>query len=200
MLLQGKKIGFVLTINQVGNTIILQEIKKILFAGAEVFIILLDPAGKKEEIVERLQDIFAPALTEGRERIVKNKAATLTGPDNASCLPQQPFLDLLVLVPDSEVLLGCLEQITAENSPHPPLVLITALENIPALPLSRISSLMKKNEIFFVPFGPIEQKQEMIEKKSILYSRMDLLTETCAAALEGHQLKPSIWEDLSFPH
>ncbi len=200
MLLQGKKIGFVLTITQLGNTIILQEIKNILFAGAEVFIILLDPAGKKEEIVEKLQDIFAPALAESRERIVENKATSLTGPDNASCLSHQPFLDLLVLVPDSEILLGCLEQITTENEPHLPLVLITALENILALPLSRISSLMKKNGIFFVPFGPIEPKREEIEKKPVLYSRMDLLTETCAAALEGHQLKPSTWEDLSFPH
>ena len=169
-MLLGKKIGFVLTTGQLGCTIILREIKKMMFAGAEISIILLDPAGKKEKTEKRLQDIFVPAL------------------------------DLLVLVPDSELLWGCLEQTTGGKALPFPLVLITALENMPALPLNSVSSLMKRDGIYFVPFGPIEQRQPETEKRSTLHSRLDLLAETCAAALEGHQLKPSTWEDLSFPH
>lgn len=199
-MLQGKKIGFVLTINHLGNSIILQEIKKIMCAGAEVFIILLNPEERKEKLVERLQGIFVPVFKKSGEENIDHKTAFSSSPDSVPRLPRHSFPDLLVLIPDSEIMLNCLEQIAAANGPSLPLVMITAPGKMPALPLKRISSLMKKKGVFFVPFGPIEQMQEKTEKKSILYSRMDLLIETCAAALEGHQLKPSIWEDLSFPH
>lgn len=201
-MLFGEKVGFALTISQLANNTILQEIKKILFAGAEVFIILLDPAEKKGEILKRLQGILSPDFKTNRGKILKHGRASSTGVDQDIdfSTPQQTFLDLLVLAPNSEALLACLEEITTEDCPRPPLVLITAPQNIPGLSLKCISSLMKKNGVFFVPFGPIEQKQEKVEKKPVLFSRIDLLLETCAAALEGHQLIPSTWEDLSFPH
>ena len=184
-MLAGKKIGFVLTVGQLGKTAILREIKKMMFAGAETFIVLLDLAEKKETIAKRLQSIFAPSLPD------TNRPAFLS---------RRPLPDLLVLAPDSEILWGCLEQITGGGTPPFPLVLITAPGNMPAQPLNSVSSLMKRNGIYFVPFGPIEQRQQEKEKRSVLHSRLDLIAETCAAALEGHQLKPSTWEDLSFPH
>ncbi|MGI6307421.1 MAG: hypothetical protein ACOX1X_02220 [Dethiobacteria bacterium] len=200
MLLQGKKIGFVLTITQLGNTVILQEIEKIMFAGAELFIILLDPKAKEEAILDRFQGIFRYFSPEMRQKITLNRAAPQIGPDHTFYYEDYPFLDLLIIVPDSEILLNFLEQITDENRFNLPLVLVTSLGNKPVLPWGRISSLMKKKGIFFVPFGPIELKQGKKRGNALIYSRMDLLTETCAAALKGHQLEPSAWEDLSFPH
>lgn len=201
MLLQGKKIGFVLSLKQLGNTRILSEIENILLQGAEIFIILLSPEEKKEEevIKNKFQNIFRHLSLE----ILKKRGSE--GPLPIISEKRQenldyPFLDLLVVVPNSGRFLGILEQITPENHSNPPLVLVPTLENESAPPLSYISSLMKKKGIFFVPFGPVDRKQEKKNKTTLLYSRLDLLAETCAAALEGEQLKPSIWENHTFPH
>ncbi len=199
MLLQGKKIGFALTIKQLSDTMILKEIEKIMLAGAELFIILLDPSEKKEGIKNKFQSIFRQIHLE----ILKKrgiKEVSMTTPDNLPGSLNYPFLDLLVVIPNSERFLGFLEQITPEDDTSLPLVLVPTLENEPTPSLGYISSLMKKKGIFFVPFGPVNQKQEKRERNTFLYSRLDLLTETCAAALEGHQLKPSTWESHSFPH
>jgi len=200
MLLQGKKIGFALTMIQLGNITILEEIEKIMIAGAELSIILLDPKAKEEALLERFQNIFQAAGAKIRQK------KTLKPPERAAKAGEMPpaktypFLDLLIVVPDSAALLSFLEQFVAENCLNLPLVLVTSLGNKPVLPWGQISALMKKEGVFFVPFGPIELKPEKKGEQALIFSRMDLLTETCAAALEGHQLEPSAWENLSLPH
>ncbi|NLJ56711.1 MAG: hypothetical protein GX334_06665 [Firmicutes bacterium] len=200
MLLQGKKIGFALTMIQLGNITILEEIEKIMIAGAELSIILLDPKAKEEALLERFQNIFQAAGAKIRQK------KTLKPPGRAAKAGEMPpaktypFLDLLIVVPDSAALLSFLEQFVAENCLNLPLVLVTSLGNKPVLPWGQISALMKKEGVFFVPFGPIELKPEKKGEQALIFSRMDLLTETCAAALEGHQLEPSAWENLSLPH
>ncbi|MGI5822503.1 MAG: hypothetical protein ACOX6Z_00975 [Dethiobacteria bacterium] len=200
MLLQGKKIGFALTMTQLGNVTILQEIEKIMIAGAELAIILLDPKAKEEALWERFQIIFQAAGTKIRQEQTLNHTVHAAKPGEISSPTTYPFLDLLIIVPDSATLLGFLEQFVAENRLNLPLVLVTSLGNKPVLPWGQISTLMKKKGIFFVPFGPIELKQDQKGDNELIFSRMDLLTETCAAALEGHQLEPSAWENLSLPH
>jgi len=202
LLLQGKKIGFALTIKQLSDTKILREIEKIMLSGAELFIILLDPSEKKEGVKNKFQNIFRQIHLEilKKREIREIKEVPTTTPDNIPGNLNYPFLDLLVVIPNSERFLGFLEQITPEDHSSLPLVLVPTLENEPTPSLGYISSLMKKKGIFFVPFGPVDQKQERREKNTFLYSRLDLLTETCAAALEGHQLKPSTWENHFFPH
>ncbi|NMB42443.1 MAG: hypothetical protein GX996_11015 [Firmicutes bacterium] len=199
MLLQGKKIGFALTIKQLSNTVILQEIEKLMLSGAELFIILLDPPEKKEALKNKLQNILRQIrqeLTKKRGEI--NNSITVT--ENLNAGLNYPFLDLLVVIPDSERFLNFLEQATPEGDTGLPLVLVPTLKNEPAPSLGYISSLMKKKNIYFVPFGPVGQKPKKEEKNTYLCSRLDLLMETCSAALEGHQLKPSTWEGHFFPH
>ncbi len=200
MLLQGKKIGFALTMTQLGNITILQEIEKIMIAGAELALILLDPKAKEEALWERFQIILQAAGTKIRQEKTLNHTVHAAKPKEISPQATYPFLDLLIIVPDSATLLGFLEQFVAENRLDLPLVLVTSLGNKPVLPWGQISTLMKKKGIFFVPFGPIELKQDQKGDNELIFSRMDLLTETCAAALEGHQLEPSAWENLSLPH
>lgn len=200
MLLQGKKIGFALTMTQLGNITILQEIEKIMIAGAELALILLDPEAKEEALWERFQIILQAAGTKIRQEKTLNHTVHAAKPKEISPPATYPFLDLLIIVPDSATLLGFLEQFVAENRLDLPLVLVTSLGNKPVLPWGQISTLMKKKGIFFVPFGPIELKQDQKGDNELIFSRMDLLTETCAAALEGHQLEPSAWENLSLPH
>jgi hypothetical protein len=107
---------------------------------------------------------------------------------------QITILDLLVFFPASERLLDLLDKITIEEYKKPALVLAPNFESKQP-PYSFISSLLEKNKIFFVPFGPVNKA----DSKPALYSRLDLLLETCIAALEGHQLQPYIWENNPFP-
>ena len=198
MSLSGKKIGFALTISQLSDKIILGEIERIMISGTELFIILLDTPEKNEGIKSKFQSIFHFLQHVIMKRGVKNGTAP-----EATSLPltlDYPFLDLLVVMPNSEHFLHLLTQIVPEEHTGIPLVLVPALENEPAPSLGYISTLMKKQGVYFVPFGPFEQKQKIKAENAFLHSRLDLLTETCAAALEGHQLKPSTWEEHFFPH
>ncbi|MGI5876864.1 MAG: hypothetical protein ACOX6X_08700 [Dethiobacteria bacterium] len=159
MLLLNKKIGFITTVTQLGETIILGEIEKIMMQGADIFVILLNPC-----LQNRNLSGFRPST-----------------------------LDLLVFFPDSEQLIGFLAEI-AEEQKRPALVLAPNFESKQP-PYRFITSLLEKKRTYFVPFGLVNKK----EGKPAIYSRLDLLLETCTAALEGHQLQPYIWENNPFP-
>lgn len=189
MILHGKKIGFALTIDQLGDTRILKEIEKLMLQGAELLIILFSEEKKEEEIIKtRFKNIFQHLNTE--EQDFDNKPDRLNGPS---------FLDLLVVIPRSRRFLNILEKIVPENYCNLfPLVLVPAFENELSVSLNSLSLLMKKKGIYFVPFGPVNYKKDKNVITS-LYSRIDLLPETCAAALEGRHLKPTAWENHFFP-
>jgi dipicolinate synthase subunit B len=188
MILHSKKIGFVLTIGQLGDTRILMEIEKIMLQGAELFIILFSEDKKEEEILlNRFKRIF--------QHINMTNYGLDVQPDNLD----YPFLDLLVVIPCSKRFLSVLAKIVPEKSGNLfPLVLVPAFGNEPSVSLNSISSLMKKKGIYFVPFGPVNSKKNKNGTASF-YSRIDLLPETCAAALEGRHLKPAAWENHFFP-
>ncbi|MGI6318073.1 MAG: hypothetical protein GX263_03570 [Firmicutes bacterium] len=188
MTLHGKKIGFALTIGQLVDTRILKEIEKIMLQGAELFIILFSEEKTEEEILlTRFKKIF--------QHINMTNCSLEAKPDNLV----YPFLDLLVVVPCSKSFLSVLEKIVPEKNCNLfPLVLVPALDNEFSVPLSSISSLLKKKGIYFVPFGPVNSKKNKNGVASF-YSRIDLLPETCAAALEGRHLKPTSWENHFFP-
>jgi len=197
MLLQGKKIGFALTGEQLGDIGILKEIEKIMLEGAEIIIILLDPAEKAEGIKKKLEDILTHEHLEMLKKHGINEISIGTL-ESITCRPKNPFFDLLVALPNSERFLNLLAQATPGDCCNVPMVLVPALQDEPAPFLEHISSLMRKKGIFFVPFGPV--KGEKANRQACLYSRLDLLTETCAAALKGEQLKPCTWENCFFPH
>jgi len=198
-LLQGRKIGIVLTIKQLGDTAILKEIEKILLAGAELFIIPLELPEKKEKAIIKVQHFFRQLSRETHQKGAA-KEAPVRGEADLPGRLSYPSVDLVAVFPNSEHFLSFLDQALPEEHTSPPLVVISLLEGEPAFALGYISSLMKKKGIFFVPFGPVSQRLGKKDKKSYLYSRLDLLTETCAAALEGLQIKPFTWENHLFPH
>jgi dipicolinate synthase subunit B len=71
-----------------------------------------------------------------------------------------------------------------------PVVLAISTNDGLGLNMVNIARLMATKNIYFVPFG-----QDAPEKKpNSLVARMDLVMETCAAALEGRQLQPVIIE------
>ncbi len=192
MILHGKKIGFALTIGQLGDTGILREIEKMMLQGAELFIILFPEEKKEEEeiLLARLKKIFRHINIDSN-----GFCADPDNPDN----PDYPFLDLLVLIPCSKRVLSILEKIIPEKYCGLfPLVLVPAFKSELSVSLSSLSSLMKKKGIYFVPFGPVNSRRNKNGIASF-YSRIDLLPETCAAALEGRHLKPTAWDNHFFP-
>ncbi len=228
MILQGKKIGFALSADQLGENDIFREIEKMMMEGAEIFIILFDPAETSSSADYRnrfealLQHLHAREGQGGERGAEGNNRGGNDGGSNrkergcsgehcSGCkdssrealhegsAPGRNFLDLLVIIPVPAHLLRLLAQSGAEEPCSPPLVLIPVLKGEPMPPFSCISPLMGKEGIFFVPFGPVGLKKEPKTGTLLFSSRLDLLAETCSAALDGKQLNPYLWESNCIP-
>jgi hypothetical protein len=170
MRLQSKKVGIMLEIKQLGDTRILNEINRIMFEGAEVLIVLM--GGKKEQEAKSFPALFHESL-----------------------------FDLLVFIPCTGRQLSLLKKAIPRDYSGLPLVIAPVLERDSRPPFEDISILLEIRGIYFIPFGPLPRKNEEKRKEQIpaLFSRLDLLTESCIAALEGHSLRHSFWENNFFP-
>lgn len=103
-------------------------------------------------------------------------------------------LDILIVFSPPEEMLKSLISRQLPAFKEIPLVLCLKPElNRQRYPLKYLSHLLHQNGIFFVPFGPVRQSQKGKES-IILHSRIELLGETCIAALNNEQLEPAIWE------
>jgi len=71
-----------------------------------------------------------------------------------------------------------------------PLVLAISTNDGLGLNAANIAKLLVTKNIYFVPFGQDNPHQ----KPNSLVARMDLLLETCEAALQGKQLQPLLIE------
>ena len=173
MRLQSKKVGIMLGIKQLGDTQILGEINRIMFEGAEIFIVLIGERKKRE-----------------------------TGNFSFPSLFHESLLDLLVFIPNTEKQLRQLRETIPRDYSGLPLVIVPVLGERSHPSLDDISVLMEIKGIYFIPFGPLPRENRCKKKKEeipTLFSRLDLLTESCIAALEGHNLRHSLWENNFFP-
>jgi len=71
-----------------------------------------------------------------------------------------------------------------------PLVLAISTNDGLGLNAANISKLLIAKYIYFVPFG----QNSPFNKPNSLVARMDLILETCEAALQGRQLQPMLVE------
>jgi len=187
-----------LKIKQLSDTRILNEINRMIFEGAEVLIILLGE--NKEQETESFPALFhklaiSQTVTEKRKGQNSEKHLDKTGPGTE----EEPFFDLLVFIPCTGTQLSILTEIIPRDYNGIPLVVAPLLEKDPHPPLSDISLLLEIQGIYFVPFGPLTGKKEGKTQTLSLFSRLDLLTESCIAALDGQSLKHSFWENNFFP-
>lgn len=193
MRLQSKKIGIMLKVKQLGDTRILNEINRIMFEGAEVLIILL---GEEKDSFPA----FFRKLTSIRNITDNNKGQDLKKPlGKFRPAMESSLFDLLVFIPCTGKQLSLLAKIIPRDDNSLPLVIAPVLEKDSLPPFSDISVLMDIRGIYFVPFGPLTRKNAGEKEPPALFSRLDLLTESCIAALEGHSLKHSFWENNFFP-
>lgn len=134
----------------------------------------------------------------------------LTGEELISTIPQaeplgpSKLLDVMLIAPctgsttsrlanaitDSAVLMAA--KATMRNLR--PIVIAISTNDGLGLNAANIAKLLAAKNMYFVPFG-----QDAPDKKpNSLVARMDLLVETCEAALEGRQLQPLLIERFNY--
>ncbi|CAH8710266.1 dipicolinate synthase subunit B [Paenibacillus thiaminolyticus] len=118
----------------------------------------------------------------------------------AEPLGPSKLLDVMVIAPctgnttsklanamtDSPVLMAAKAQMRNQR----PLVLAISTNDGLGLNAANIAKLLVAKNIYFVPFG----QDNPVQKPNSLVARMDLVPETCIAALEGRQLQPLLVE------
>lgn len=193
MKLKGKTIGFGLTGSHCTFEEVMPEMKKLVDAGARVIPIVTHTLlttdtkfGKSEDWVAQIKEIT------GEEIIDSMVKAEPFGPSK--------LLDVMLIAPmtgnstaklanaltDSPVLMSAKAQMRNQR----PLVLAISTNDGLGLNAANVAKLMPTKNIYFVPFG-----QDAPDKKpNSLVARMELILETCEAALDGKQLQPMIVE------
>lgn len=188
-----KTVGFALSGSHCTLEEVMPHIQKFVDAGARVIPIISQTLlatdtrfGKAEDWQKQLKDIT------GNDIISSIVEAEPLGPGKT--------LDILVIAPctgtttsklanaitESAVLMAAKAQMRNQK----PVVLAISTNDGLGLNMANIAKLMVAKNIYFVPFG-----QDAPHKKpNSLVARMDLLMETCEAALEGKQLQPVIIE------
>jgi dipicolinate synthase subunit B len=194
---QGKTVGFALTGSHCTFEEVMPQIQRFVDAGARVVpivsytILTTDTRfGTSENWQKQLRDIT------GNEIIASIVDAEPLGPSK--------LLDVLVIAPctgnttsklanamtESPVLMAA----KAQMRNHRPLVLAISTNDGLGLNAMNISKLLITKNIYFVPFG----QDAPTAKPNSLVARMDLIMETCEAALQGKQLQPMVIERFNY--
>jgi dipicolinate synthase subunit B len=191
--LQGKTIGFGITGSHCTYEEVLPEMKKLVDEGAKVIPIISYTVKSTDTRFGKADDWQAKIKEITGEEIIDNiPAAEPFGPKKT--------LDVMVIAPctgnstsklanamtDNAVLMAA--KSTMRNG-RPVVVAISTNDGL-GLNAANIAKLLAAKNIFFVPFG-----QDSPEgKPNSLVAKMDLIKETCEAALEGKQLQPLLIE------
>lgn len=197
MNLEGKTIGFGLTGSHCTFAEVMPEMQKLKDAGARVIPIVTHTLlttdtkfGKSEDWIAQIKEITGEEIIDS---IVK-----------AEPLGPSKLLDVMVIAPltgnstsklanaltDSPVLMAT--KSTLRNLR--PVVLAISTNDGLGLNAANVAKLMSTKNIYFVPYG-----QDAPDKKpNSLVARMELIKETCEAALDGKQLQPMIVEKYKY--
>jgi len=196
-ILQGKTIGFGLSGSHCTLEETMPQIKQFVDAGARVIPIVSNT-------------IMTTDTRFGTSQSWQQQIKDLTGEELISTIPQaeplgpSKLLDVMLIAPctgsttsrlanaitDSAVLMAA--KATMRNLR--PVVLAISTNDGLGLNAANIAKLLAAKHIYFVPFG-----QDAPDKKpNSLVARMDLLAETCGAAMEGRQLQPLLIERFNY--
>ncbi|MDQ0090568.1 dipicolinate synthase subunit B [Paenibacillus anaericanus] len=190
---QGKTVGYAITGSHCTFAEVMPQIQRFVDMGAKVVPIASQTVmttdtrfGKSDNWQKQLKDIT------GNDIISTIVDAEPLGPSK--------LLDVLVVAPctgnttsklanamtDSPVLMAVKAQLRNSR----PVVLAVSTNDGLGFNLANIAKLIVAKHIYFVPFG-----QDSPEgKPNSLVARMELVPESCYAALEGRQIQPLIIE------
>jgi dipicolinate synthase subunit B len=188
-----KTVGFALSGSHCTFEEVMPQIQRFVDAGAKVIPIISQSLlttdtrfGKAEDWRKQLKE------RTGNDIISSIVEAEPLGPNKT--------LDVLVIAPctgntvsklanamtESAVLMAAKAQL---RNLRPVVIAISTNDGL-GLNMVNIARLMATKNIYFVPFG----QDAPLKKPNSLVARMDLLMETCEAALEGRQLQPVLIE------
>lgn len=194
---QGITVGFALTGSHCTLEEIMPQIQRFIDAGANVVPIASHSVmttdtrfGTSENWQKQLKDIT------GNDIISTIVDAEPLGPSKR--------LDVLLIAPctgnttsklanamtEGPVLMAA----KAQMRNHRPVVLAISTNDGLGLNSANISKLLIAKNVYFVPFG----QDNPTAKPNSLVARMDLVLETCEAALQGKQLQPMIIERFKY--
>lgn len=193
MKIAGKRIGFAMTGSHCTYEEVLPEVKRLVQAGANVVPIVTHTVlntgtrfGGAGEWAKELEEVT------GNQLISTIPEAEPLGPKD--------LLDLVVIAPCTGNTMAKLANALTESPVlmaakammrnHKPVVLAISTNDGLGLNMANLARLMVAKDLFFVPFG---QDQPEGKPKSLV-AQMDLILETCEAALAGKQLQPVIIE------
>lgn len=190
---QNLTIGFGMTGSHCTHDEVLPQMKRLVELGANVIPVI-------SHTVATVDSRF------GTAEDWKKKIKEITGRTPLMTIPEvEPFgpeksLDCYVIAPctgnslaklanaltDSPVLMAA----KAQMRNHRPVVVAISTNDALGLNAVNLAKLLAAKDIYFVPFG-----QDAPEKKpKSMVARMELIPETCLAAIEGKQLQPLIVE------
>lgn len=195
--IKGKTIGFGLTGSHCTFEETMPQIKRLVDAGARVIPIVT-------------HTLLTTDTRFGTSASWQQQLLDITGEKIISTIPEaeplgpSKLLDVMVIAPctgnstsrlanaitDSPVLMAA--KATMRNLR--PVVLAISTNDGLGLNAANIAKLLAAKHIYFVPFG-----QDAPDKKpNSLVARMDLIQETCEAALDGRQLQPLLIERFNY--
>ncbi|GIP52292.1 MULTISPECIES: dipicolinate synthase subunit B [Paenibacillus] len=190
---QGKTVGYAVTGSHCTLAEVMSQIQRFVDDGAKVVPIISQSVlstdtrfGKSDHWQKQLKDIT------GNDIISSIVDAEPLGPTK--------LLDVLAIAPctgtttsklanavtDSPVLMAA--KATLRNGR--PVVLAVSTNDGLGFNMANIAKLIVAKNIYFVPFG----QDNPDNKPNSLVARMELVPETCYAAIEGKQLQPLIIE------
>ncbi|MFD2613059.1 dipicolinate synthase subunit B [Paenibacillus gansuensis] len=190
---QGKTVGYALSGSHCTFAEVMPQIQRFIDAGAKVVPIVS-------------QTILTTDTRFGTSENWQKQLKDITGNDiistivDAEPLGPSKLLDVMVIAPctgnttsklanamtDGPVLMAAKAQMRNQR----PLVLAISTNDGLGLNAANIAKLLVTKNIYFVPYGQDAPKA----KPNSLVARMDLIMETCEAALEGKQLQPLLVE------
>ncbi|HZG15138.1 MAG TPA: dipicolinate synthase subunit B [Candidatus Bathyarchaeia archaeon] len=191
--LQGKTIGWGLSGSHCTFEETMPQIQRVVDAGARVIPVV-------SHTVMTTDTRFGTSANWQQQLIDITGEKIISTIPEAEPLGPSKLFDVMVIAPctgnttsrlanaitDSAVLMAA--KATMRNL-HPIVIAISTNDGL-GLNFANVAKLLNTKNVFFVPFG-----QDAPEKKpNSLVARMDLIKETCEAALDGKQLQPLLIE------
>ncbi len=200
MSLQGKQIGFALPEGHFTMPEILEEIKKMVTAGANVYPLFLATSDHpdKDEQYHKTKELVEQIT--GREMLTTSLAEETSTTSGINIT-----YDIMVIAPCPGNFLAKLVNTRTTSAPLSstvshlqagnPVVLALITNGDSEYLLQNVQQIINLKTFFLVPFGPAEQGD-----KQVYLSRLDLLYETVLQAMNNQQLHPVYLEPCWLPH
>jgi len=200
MSLNGKQIAFALPEGHFSMPQIIDEIKKMLAAGADIFPLFL-AASDNQETAEQFH-----ATRTLLEQMTGREMMTASLADETTELFNLDFAyDMLVIAPCPGNFLSKLVNARAMAAPLAktvrhlqtgcPVVLALVANGDSENLLQNVQQILSIKSFFLVPFGPAGKGE-----KQLFLARLDLLYDTVLQALAERQLQPVYIEPCWLPH